>query len=350
MSSPNAALAAPAIAGERSRIPVPDVGVCGVNYAHNYQNGGLRGYGSSVSRASLDELKTLGIRSIALTTFAWMQNLRSASVRWDRNHPAGESFDRVRADAGYARSIGLDVILKPHIWIGRGAWRAELDPDPQQGGWDRFFATYSAFILAQAELAEEIGASMLVIGLELRSSVEARPEEWRRLINSVRQRYSGAVTYSANWDEVESVPFWNLLDAVSVQNFAPLATGASSDNETLEAGARRWLRRWTAVAEEHDLPLLLTEVGFMNRAGTVTEPHLWPERVPDHAGEEGLEEQQAAYRAVVATFGAADRVQGMWWWKWFTDPNTDEEGQVGFSPRNKPAAEVLRHACTGSRR
>ncbi len=329
-------------------MPVPDVGVCGVNYAHNYQRGGARGYGSATSRESLDELKAIGVRSVALTTFAWMRNLRSATVQWDRNHPNGESFARVRADAAYARSIGLDVVLKPHIWISGGAWRAELAPADEQGGWDRFFETYSAFILAHADLAEEIGASMLVVGLELRSSVEARPEEWRRLIASVRERYRGAITYSANWDEVESVPFWDHLDAVSVQNFAPLAASATTDAATLEEGARRWLDRWIAVAEGYDLPLLLTEVGYMNRVGTVTEPHVWPERVPDTASRLGLEEQQAAYRAVIATFGASERVRGMWWWKWFTDPDTNEEGRVGFSPRNKPAQQLLRDACAPS--
>jgi hypothetical protein len=48
---------------------------------------------------------------------------------------------------------------------------------------------------------------------------------------------------------------------------------------------------------------------------------------------------------MVNTFGQSEHVEQIYWWKWFTNPATNEEGPVGFSPRGKPAEAVLRDAC-----
>ena len=58
-----------------------------------------------------------------------------------------------------------------------------------------------------------------------------------------------------------------------------------------------------------------------------------------------LDQQEIGYRAILKTFGRSARVQAIYWWKWFTDPDTREEWPVGYSPRGKPAGQVLRRAC-----
>ena len=58
------------------------------------------------------------------------------------------------------------------------------------------------------------------------------------------------------------------------------------------------------------------------------------------------EAQALAYCAILDTFGQAEEVAGMYWWKWFSDPDTDEEDALGFSPRGKLAEQILRRAYT----
>lgn len=328
---------APADADDRARA-------CNVCYAHNWQGGGARGYGSATSAASLDELADAGMGAVSLTAFGWMSSLSSTEIRIARVR-GSETFDRMRVDAERAHALGLEVMVKPHLWIGHGDWRGDIDPAEDAGGWDAWFDSYEAFILEHARFAASIDAAWFCVGVELVSSTRAHPDRWRALIAAIREVYDGRLVYAANWDEVDHVTFHDALDAVGVQHFAPLAEAPGADFATLRAASQRWLDRWSGIATEVDRPLVLTEVGFMNRGGGAVEPWVWPEHLPDVGSEAGDLEQRTAYLATLDTFGRADAVEQIYWWKWFSDPDTDEEGVVGFSPRGKPAGTVLQSFC-----
>jgi hypothetical protein len=234
-------------------------------------------------------------------------------------------------------------MMKPHIWINYSDWRGHIRPSGPDG-WDRWFASYEDFILHYARLSESAGADALVVGVELGSSTRRHPDRWRRLIGRVREVYQGPLIYAANWDEVADVAFWDALDFIGVQMFAPLTTSLHAEEEDLVAGANRYLAAYRAVSEQFDRPVILTEVGFKSIAGTAISPMVWPEHLPREALDYSEEAQVSAYRAILRTFGQADFVAGMYWWKWFTDPETDEEGPIGFSPRGKHAEDLLRAA------
>ena len=318
---------------------------CGICYAHNWQAGGAGGYGSARSRASLDELSRLGIRQISITPFGWMDSPRSVTVKWLRHWATAESFQRLTTVVRRARVLGMRVTLKPHLWLRQG-WRGELAPDSSAGGWDAFFRSYERFILTYAQLAQQLRTETFVVGVELKTATAARPGRWRSLIAAVRRAYSGRLTYAANWDEAERVSFWDALDAIGIQFFAPLATKpAPPDGEVLSA-ARRWLTRYEALAKRFDRPLRLTEVGFVNTVGGLMKPYIWPDAITHHpATAAGNREQALGYRAVLETFGRSPRVESISWWKWFSNPTSGEEGPTGYLPRGKPAAELLRGAC-----
>lgn len=329
-------------APKRARIPGP----CAVCYAHNWQDGGRRGYGSAASQQSLRELAALGIRAVSLTPFGWMASLDSPAVRWSRDHAAGESFSRLRRSAARAKALGMNVVLKPHIWVGHGAWRGEIAPDTERGGWQRWFASYTRFILDYARLAQATGVDWLVVGVELSSATRGHLAAWRELVRRVRRVYRGKLTYGANWDEVERIRFWDALDAVGVQMFAPLAEGEQPTQGELTAAANRWLARFSTVARSAHKPLLLTEAGFVNVATTLRRPYVWPEKLEDARRTSlGDRLQLMGYRALATTFGRSPLVRAIYWWKWFSDPETDEEGPVGYSPRGKPAAQLLGRLC-----
>jgi hypothetical protein len=318
---------------------------CGINFAHAWQNGGARGYASPTAREALRELAAMGVVDVAITGFGWMPSLTSTEVKWQQPPPGGETEAAIRAAAAAVRAKGQRLMLKPHLWVHTGAWQAELNPDPAAGGWAVWFASYEQFIFAQAELAAELKADWFVIGNELGSATAAAPERWAALIAGVRKRYTGRITYAANWDEAERVTFWPLLDAIGINFYAPLSTKPSPSEAELRAGATEWLARYEKLAATAKLPILLTEVGYRNRVGTAATPHAWPEHAPDSRTAAGDAEQAAAYAAILDTFGRSPAVTALYWWKAFSDPATGEEGSAGFSPIGKPAARLLAARC-----
>ena len=210
---------------------------CGINFAHAWQNGGARGYASPTAREALRELAAMGVVDVAITGFGWMPSLTSTEVKWQQPPPGGETEAAIRAAAAAVRAKGQRLMLKPHLWVHTGAWQAELKPDPAAGGWPAWFASYEQFIFAQAELAAELKADWFVIGNELGSATAAAPERWAALIAGVRTRYTGRITYAANWDEAERVTFWPLLDAIGINFYAPLSTKPSPSEAELRAGS-----------------------------------------------------------------------------------------------------------------
>ena len=318
---------------------------CGINFAHAWQQGGLRGYASPQAAAALRDLAGLQLRSVALTGFGWLESLHDSRVKWEHPPPGGETVEAIRGAAASARAARQTLMMKPHLWVHGGAWQAELTPDPATGGWPAWFESYTRFIVAQADLAAALHAEWFVVGNELGSATAADPDAWRRLIATVRQHYHGKLTYAANWDEAERITFWGDLDAIGVNFYAPLATAAGASEEQMRTEAARWLARYEALSERVGRSLLLTEVGFRNRAGTAAAPHAWPEHAPADRTHAGDAEQAQAYRAILSTFGRSERVEAIYWWKAFSDPSTDEEGETGFSPVGKPAAQELLRAC-----
>ncbi len=319
---------------------------CGLNYSHNYQSGGVNGYGPPTSAKPLDELRALGVRSLTLMTFAWMSSLTDAQLHWRTDSAAGESFARVRKATAAAHKRGMTVLLKPHVWVSKGAWQADLAPDTDKGGWSAWFADYEKFLLLHATLAAEIKAEGLVIGTELRSATRAHPEKWRAMIKKVRAIYSGTLLYGAEFDGVEGVAFWDALDAIGVHMYAPLTKSDDPTQAELNAEASKWLRRFEALSARLGKPLVLSEAGFVNYAGTLKAPYTWASQAGvSVATPKGDLHQTMGYRALLQTFGRSPAVTRIYWWKWFSDPASREEGPVGYWPRGKPALKELRAAC-----
>lgn len=309
----------------------------GMSVAHNYQHRGQRGYGTSTSHATLDELRELGVRWVSLTPFGYMRSLESNEVRQIHDRPEAENDGRMRREIEAAHALGLRVFLKPHVWIGGGAWRGDVRPE----SWEAWFASYRTFILHYARMAEELDVELLAVGVELPCE-GAREAQWRALIAEIRESYHGELTYAANWDRAESVPFWEAVDFVGVQFYPSLARELGAPEADMARSLGRRLDELGALSRRSGRPVLLTEVGYKSIEGAEVHPHEWPER---HGAPTVSEAAQAqAYRRLFAAVSEREFIRGLYLWKWFTDPDTDEEGADGFSPRGKRAEAVLRSA------
>lgn len=321
----------------------------GVCLAHNWQAGGTKGYGTPASEEALTHLSKQHVNWVSITPFGWMKTLHDTSVKGEHAGAmpkAGESAGRVVGVIEQAHKKNMRVMLKPHIWIGRGAWRGKILPKDSKGqvAWRAWWASYEQFILYYAKLAQKHRVAALVLGVELASALKTHPESFLTLIQKVRAIYKGKITYSANWDEAIDVRVWKALDLVSTQLYPPLSKSTSPQRHALIQALRRHLKQWSKIAKDAGKPLVITEVGYKSAPNAVIEPFGWPERLPKSMKKPDPAIQKVAYDALFTALGEVDNLQGVFVWKYFTNKGTDEEGPMGFSPRGKPAEAVLKRA------
>ena len=111
------------------------------------------------------------------------------------------SDEELLAMTQLAHDRGMRVFWKPAVNCLDGTWRARIsffDHDvPCETKWSGWFASYQAFQLHFAALAQQAGADMLILGCEM-TQAERREAEWRRLIAAVRSVYAGAVSYNCD--------------------------------------------------------------------------------------------------------------------------------------------------------
>ncbi len=304
----------------------------------NSQHPGV-GYGTPASAAALDELVALGCNWVSFTPFGRQWDLDETDIRLDFEAPFEVNRENVKRVIAQAHARGLRVLLIPHLWVDMGGWRGEI-AHRDDAAWRRWFASYTRFVTAWARVAEESGAEMFSVGVEMKSSSSTRGE-WFDVIAQIRRVYRGMLTYSANWDGEEGVTFWDRLDVVGIQAFYPLAehSGATLDElrraavaraDRLEEASRRWAR-----------PVMFAEFGYTARPDPTLRPWEWPEdlgnvRVDAHA-------QAMGYRALMEAFIGRRWFTGGFVWRYYANPmDSSQEPPFGFSPRDREGEQVLR--------
>ena len=299
-------------------------------------------------RDLLVRLEELGITHITLCSFGWQESADTPRIRVDTS--AGwysESHRGIRTLARQADSLGMGVILKPHIWVG-GYDDEEMNRSEigfsTESAWGRWERNYRRFLMVYARLAKDIDAELLVLGTELSRAARTRPDYWRALADTVRTVYDGKLTYAANWHaEYQEIAFWNALDYVGVQAYFPLSDRSDPSLETLK---ERWKAHRQALAKMHHQsgrPVLFTEVGYRSARSAAEKPWLWPERESNAAPADSAL-QARCYRAFLSTMHDASWFAGAVIWKWH--PAHEDNRPTAFTPQGKPAEAVLRRWFT----
>lgn len=288
-------------------------------------------------------------RALAATGASWagvlatwyMEDARSSEVR---PHPSRSNDDDVvRLAIAELHGLGLRVMLKPHVDVEDGTWRAQIEPRDRQLWWQ----SYAAFLDHYAAIAAEQRVELLVIGTELASMSGARDAgEWHALVARVRARYSGLLTYAANGvepgDEFTSVAFWDRLDLLGLDVYTPLTERGDPTRQELVAGWRRNRYGHDMVAafsnwqRAHGKPLVFTEIGYRSGDGANRAPWDWEASLAPDPGE-----QADCYAAMYEVWSRETAwMKGGFWWAW--DVQAPPVGDTGYNPRGKPAEGVLR--------
>lgn len=287
-------------------------------------------WGSQAMVDTLEQLDDLGVEWVSIHPYAGVR--RDGSVHFQ---PAAETGYLPRA-VEHARAAGLELFWKPHLaYWGSFEWRGTISFGNDEARWRHFFDQYRAFIVDQARFAEASGVELFSVGLEYEETT-GREAEWRRIIADVRKVYTGQITYSANWDRLDHVPFWDALDLISVQAYFPLSHVDHPSRQDIEGGWEAPLATLRTLSERHGKPVLFAEIGYDISPDAAREP--WQRNSRDTAANRALQER--LMHVALERIEREPFIAGMFWWKWI--PGSRGRGDFALRPRE--IQDVLRQA------
>lgn len=281
---------------------------------------------------TFQHLRSLGVNSVAIT-FPFFQ------AGWKANHVGTHeqltpSIDELKELIHEARAADLSIMLRPILdeknLLASGRWRGEIQPaDP--AAW---FDSYRSLLLSYMELAETSGVEVFNIGTELNSLQNRYGDEWIRLIEDIREVFTGELIYSFNWNtvsEIQDVEFVELLDHVGIDAYFPLDAPDHPSVEQLEAAWQRWLNELNSQLDHESI--IITEVGMIPVEGAHRQPYAWS--IPN-----GKLDWQAQANYYEATYRVLQPIStGLYWWCVSLDQSPEE---INFSPLDSQTETVIK--------
>jgi len=278
----------------------------------------------------LEELKALGVSHVSLVVSWSTIDVRSSAID---PRPGSTTPDPVlRRMIRRAHARGIKVFLFPIIDVLRRKpleWRGTIKP----GSWDQWWRTYHRFILHYARIAADNRVEMLCVGSEL-VSTEGMRARWVDLIRKIRGIYRGKLVYSANWDHYEPVSFWDMVDVVGLTAYYQLTPNTKAPETEMVRSWRAIRAKLVKWAQRQKKRFLFTEVGYPSMDGCAVHPWDYTVSAPVD-----LEEQRRAFSAFVKAWDGTLELAGVIFWDWYGDGGLLD---TRYTPRNKPAAQVIR--------
>ena len=315
-------------------------------------------YRSERYTESLADLRKLGFNAVALIPTLFLKSVDANDIYASEQT---ESIENVAHAAKLASDQGLRVMIKPHLTVkDYGQPPQAINPSDREA----FFENYRAFVRRYAELAQETGAYSLAIGAELAQLTgPADRDQWLRVADDARRHYRGPLVYAANWGEDRTVSFWDAVDYIGIDMYAPMAINPAPNAGDAPISRDLIVERWTKApavpdgpgiygrsayvdlfretAAEHGKQILFTEIGVRSVAGALSRP--WDYEKSYSFADFGV--QTAFYEALmqIACEQNDGWLAGMYLWGWRVDsPPSGKDWIADYSIENKPASGVIK--------
>ncbi|KAH3757695.1 glycoside hydrolase family 5 protein [Pelomyxa schiedti] len=304
--------------------------------------------GTDVAAQSLDHLVSTGANWVAIVATLYQYTINTTDVfpLFDPNEILDtecnyytfvtETDDNIRTAIRYSHSIGLKVLLKPHVdLLGGGIapcgqyWRGNIGIYFTESDWDEWFTSYGTQFLHYAQIAEEEGVEMMSMNCEL-ITANLQEAHWRDLVQKTRQVFTGLITESANWglSNIE-IGWWDAVDIIGVDAYYPI------DGTTLDEMVASWapiLDSLVPFVLKFSKSLIFTEIGYCS--GNCQRSYT--------PNEEDYQLQATYYEAVFVATQGRDWFKGVFWWNWDTDAALPLDDSC-LTPQFKPVEDVLRN-------
>jgi len=287
---------------------------------------------------SMDALKSTKAGWVSVLVTAYQENIASTVI--DFQGPSTPTDDSLIRLIGYARGIGLKVMLKPHVDLANDPqhYRGDIGRNFSEADWAAWFASYTAFILHYAEMAAGAGAELFCVGCELGGTV-GRAAEWRQVISRVRGVFNGPLVYADNLVETNpgAVSWWDALDYIGQDLYPTLSLKVHPTVDDLCAGWPGLREKLRSLAGSWNKKVIVTEIGCRSVEGGAINPWDWQK-----SGQPDMEVQSNYYEAAFRMLQGQSWLAGMYWWQWMPEPDHGGTLDTGYSPHLKPAETVLR--------
>lgn len=303
-------------------------------------------FGSDSFKQSVRNAKAMGADTVALIIPFMQDSYQSTNIYSTWQTPSDETLG---AAIDYIHSQGMKASLKPHLELSHAGWRALIEA-PDRDAW---YASYLAMLRRIAAVAKDHGAEQIVVGTELigMASPYVHPDNtarWQSMIADIRARYSGQLTYSANWgrgtthtNEFEQIGFWSSLDAIGISAYFELSPNSGSVQSIMDSWQTIDRDQIQPLQARWGKPVIFTEIGYRSVANAHTRP--WDYEM---GGGYDPTEQANSYEALLRYWDQRSYMTGIIIWDWSVDPNYGGSGNTDYTPRNKPAEDTIKRWFT----
>jgi hypothetical protein len=289
---------------------------------------------NGIDEMTLQPIVNVNANSIAIMPYAFFTT-ENPEVKYNQHGQHwGENIDGVIGCVQLAHKQNLSVMVKPHLWIGRGMYTGAFTLSAEKE-WQLWEDSYRKYILHFATVADSMKAELFCIGTELGATIKTRPQFWSSLIDTIKQIYHGKLTYAGNWDDYKDFPFWEKMDYIGVDAYFPLAEDKTPSINSLTKGWKKYREELEKISLKHNRPILFTEYGYRNVDYTGAEP--WKE----NEGNQNDEAQSNALEAFYQSFAGKKWFAGGYIWKWYVENSRHRRHNIDFTPQNKPAEKAI---------
>ena len=294
---------------------------------------------TEAAEASMKRLHANGLNWICIPVNAWQETFASTTVfsHYERTQTDAEIEHAVKL----AKSLGMKVCLKPMVNCLDGAWRARIDfPTEECGYWEKWFKSYTQFMLHYANMAEKLGCEMLCTGCEM-FGMDKQTERCRKMIHDVRARYSGIIMHNINHGDELRFKWLSDVDVIGISAYYPVTTPEQSGIETMRESWKKVIARLEECHEKYGKPIMFAEVGVRNEHGCTMFPWEYHYRTEEPFDEQ---EQSDFYETAMEATWDIPWFCGYFWWDWKATLPSEEDAKLNrdFTVYGKLAEQTLR--------
>lgn len=285
----------------------------------------------------METLSKMGANWVTVMPYAFVSE-KDGKVIY--NHPEqwwGETTEGIAKGILAAQKQGLQVMVKPMLWIDHGTYTGALQFDAFPK-WLTFEESYRDYLLHFAELSDSLGVALFCLGTEMKTFLQYRREFFPTFIEMARDSFQFELTYAANWDNYKAVPFWKELDYIGIDAYFPLSNQNQPTVEEIKKGWVAYKYELKDFAQQHQVPILFTEYGYRSKIACCKKP--WISDTDEPVNETC---QTNALEALHAIFFNQPWFSGGFLWKWYDGlPQFPSRMQTDYSPQGKEASLTLK--------
>jgi hypothetical protein len=313
-------------------------------------------YDSPAAVQSLTNLKATGADWVCITLSWFQENINSTSIYAVEGR--SPTIPSIISIVNNATALGFKVVLKPHVDVLDGTWRAWVGTYFTEDDWAKWFTSYYAYYLTFAKIAQQVGVAVYSVGVEM-VTASANSAQFIELVKQVRGYYSGTVTYSANWGtklqsvlppsdqastmpmawggEIDTINWINTLDIIGLDAYYYLTNEQNPSLNDLLLAWNPIVLHIRNISHFWNKTVMFTEIGYRSIQGASIHPGWW-----NNSATVNITQQAVCYEAVFQSFINENWWEGIHWWAWSSDPKAGGPQDTDFTPQNKlPTITVL---------